>query len=153
MRKRELRSPSFKLYVTREIIERAQVKDSAHCMIAEAVKAARPEARFVSVDLQTIRFTEQDRRYVYLTPRVAQVALIRFDQGVKQEPWEVGLANGQSTEARVLTKSGKRQRRSKARLVDSPSGTDAVPLRVGGAPPPRIPGGNRRAYGLRALQV
>jgi len=77
-------------------------------MLAEAVKEAFPGARFVSVDLQTIRFTDPDPkrpyRYTYLTPRRGQVALVDFDQGRGIEPFEVQLRGGAVTPIRYQKK-------------------------------------------------
>lgn len=76
-------------------------------MIAEAVKAVRPDANHVSVDLQTIRFTDAKRgmRYTYLTPRIAQIALLKFDQGITPTEFEFQLRGGQ------VTRSGSSQKR------------------------------------------
>lgn len=80
--------------VTPAMIERAEKKDSSHCMIADAVRAAIPEAKSVSVDLVTIRFTDptKSQRYIYLTPLNAQQALVDFDQGRHTEPFKFVLA-------------------------------------------------------------
>lgn len=155
--KRDLRSPRFRINITPEILKGAQYKDSAHCMIADAVKEARPDARRVSVDTQTIRFTEGDRRYVYLTPRIAQVSIVRFDHAIMQDPWGVWLANGQSAEAQTAkvrrTDRTPGQKRKRARLRSG--GTHTVPVKIGGKTPPlpRIPGGTRRAFGMRAFEL
>jgi hypothetical protein len=103
---RSPRSPRVKIVLTEELIEDSKQRDSSHCMIAEAVKVAHPGASHVSVDLQTIRFTDQAKglRYTYLTPRAAQVALINFDAGVTPEPLDFMLRGGQ------VTKSGTRPR-------------------------------------------
>lgn len=85
------RAPQLNFPVTAEIIETAVPKDSAHCMIADGLKAAMPKATDVSVDLATIRFSDREsgRRYIYLTPPVAQVSLLKFDHGEKPEPFVV----------------------------------------------------------------
>jgi hypothetical protein len=63
-------------------------------MIAEAIRLAVPNAQSVAVDLVTIRWTDPVRelRYIYLTPRLAQHALIDFDSGVEPRPFDVKLA-------------------------------------------------------------
>jgi hypothetical protein len=63
-------------------------------MIADAIKEAIPNAQSVAVDLVTIRWTDPVRelRYIYLTPRRAQLALIDFDRGVVPKPFDVQLA-------------------------------------------------------------
>jgi hypothetical protein len=69
--------------VTQTDIETAVPKDSGHCAIADAIARQIPGASRVTVDLQTIRWTDTEKgeRYVYLTPRVAQALLLDFDQG------------------------------------------------------------------------
>jgi len=90
-------APYVTVDVTAEMIHQGKVKDSAYCMISEAVKAAYPDARMVSTDIQTIRFSDPKKglRFIYLTPRVAQVALFNFDgfqrQGVG-DPRQAQLA-------------------------------------------------------------
>ena len=62
-----------KVKITRELIERATQRDSRHCMIAEAIKAANPRYLNISVDLQTIRYTDPRtrKRYTCLTSPIA----------------------------------------------------------------------------------
>ena len=95
------RAPRLTIQITPERIEESKERDSSHCMIAEAVKAAYPGASRVSVDLQTIRFTDPQRhhRYTYLTPRTAQLSLIDFDQGDTPAPFSFVLRGGHVTYA------------------------------------------------------
>lgn len=163
------RAPRVKVEVTRELIEQATKRSSSHCMFAEAVKVAVPNANFVSVDLQTIRWTDpvKGERYTYLTPRSAQVALVQFDQGITPEPFPFQLRGGQTTRSgktkRAAPKAdtkGKRQQSAHLRRPQGGSGTgSSVSEKAGGSPPPlaalsnsaRVRG-SRRAFGLRALQ-
>ena len=66
---------------------------SSRRAIAQAVKAAHPGVRRVSVDLQAIQFSDWERglRFTYLTPRVVQVALLRMDQGEPVKPFAFSL--------------------------------------------------------------
>lgn len=75
----------MKIQVEREHIANGIEKDSHCCMIADAVKAAVPDAQYILVDLQSIRFSRKalKRRYTYLTPPIAQQNLLRFDHGDK----------------------------------------------------------------------
>jgi hypothetical protein len=79
--------------VTDEVIANACRRDSGHCMIADALKMMNPGVNHVDVDLQTIRFSDPAKgaRYIYLTPPLAQRALIRFDQGETVEPFDFTL--------------------------------------------------------------
>jgi hypothetical protein len=156
------KSPVITLSVTQELIDTARTRDSNHCMIAEALKAARPDARKIAVDLATIRFTDGKRhcRYTYLTPRTAQVCLVNFDQGRPPEPFQFRLRGAHVTRAGAATAPRKsdmsdaertareaagerlglaQKRRAelrRSRLVPR-NGTHAdVPDRVGGKAPP-----------------
>jgi hypothetical protein len=83
-----------KVSVSKKHIEHGVIKDSHQCMIADAVKEAYPNAQYILVDLQSIRFSDRDKgkRYTYLTPPVAQSALLRFDAGDKAiEPFSFTL--------------------------------------------------------------
>ena len=116
------RSPRVQLDITTELIEQSLQRDSSHCMIAEAVKAAVPGARSVSVDLQTIRFTDPDKphRYTYLTPRRAQIALVNFDQGREPEPFQVQLRGGAVT--KTVTRSARKKFEDKEAAIATKSG-------------------------------
>jgi Fe-S-cluster formation regulator IscX/YfhJ len=71
---RKPRAPRVVIQVSGDDILWAEKESSSHCMIADAIKRQLPNARHVAVDLQTIRFT-------YLTPTLAQMALLDFDDG------------------------------------------------------------------------
>lgn len=95
--------------MTEEIITDSVESDSGHCMIAEAIKKALPGAQRVSVDIQTIRFSDPAKglRYTYLTPRIAQLPLVMFDAGVEPEPFTFQLRAGSVT-AMSRNKAGKK---------------------------------------------
>lgn len=97
------RSPRLNVDVTPQLIAEAVPRDSGHCMVADAVREAYPDARHISVDVQTIRFSLPDKgiRCTYLTPRTAQVALISFDQGTAPQPFRFTLRGGQVTKMRT----------------------------------------------------
>src|SRR5215471_9156838 len=83
------RARTIRLNVTQDLIESALPADSGHCMIADAVKAAVANAKAVSVDLATIRWTDPrlGRRYIYFTPPSVQRALLLFDNAVLPKPF------------------------------------------------------------------
>jgi hypothetical protein len=154
--------------VTDEVIAKSVPRDSGHCMVADAVKLAYPNAQHISVDIQTIRFSDPTKglRYTYLTPRTAQVSLVEFDMGTHPEPFSFQLRNGHTTSMkRVNPETGKATKRgtgSKGVNVMksmSSAGGDGVPRVVGGTLPPtgalaagkNIPAGRRRAFGMRAM--
>lgn len=145
------------LDVTAEIITNAVQRDSSHCAIADALKAAVPTARSVAVDLQTIRFTDPDsgRRYIYLTPEWAQNFLLDFDQGKDLDPTSRRLG----APAQITRSESKRVRPQHHKARDLPdSGKQVVAdgnhsVVLGGRPPATgvlsNSRGRRRSYGIR----
>jgi hypothetical protein len=155
------RAPKLSITVTPDIIENAERRSSSHCMWADAVRVAFPTAKSVSVDLQTIRFTDPAKklRYVYLTPRAAQISLVLFDQGTHTEPTTVTLRHG------TVTKSNSYKKPYRKSAVPAMPDGNTVELQqdghivnqVGGLRPPVAAlsntrfRGKRRAFGLRAM--
>jgi hypothetical protein len=161
------------LDITEEIINVAVPKDSGHCVFADALRVAVPRAQFISVDLQTIRYSDPktDRRYIYLTPAPIQRALVDFDQGIKPGPHKVRLGRP----AQIMKMNTKRARKTAADK-QMPEGTkrklaepkprgkhseefDTVPTVQGGKYPPtaalssaRGRPGHVRSFGLRSLK-
>lgn len=146
---RKPRAPQVTVVVTPEIIQEAVERHSGHCVIADAVRRTVPEASHVSVDLQTVRFTDKSKglRYTYLTPRRAQVCLVKFDQGVLPEPFEIRLNGGHVTAAG--NKNNPKLSKATVRNTDG----NKVLERVGGKTPPVAGVSNRRAFGLRAFDI
>lgn len=144
-------APSIRLTLTKEIIESAVARNSNHCMVAEALKESHPHLQYISVDIQPIRATDIEKmeRYVWLTPRQIQLAIINFDQGKKPEPCSVRLNAGQTTRAGGGA-SYKERKKAKLR-VPNHGHKQSVPSIVGGIAPPKSVG-RRRAFGLRSLQ-
>jgi hypothetical protein len=150
--KRSLKSPRVTVTVELETIFAAEQRSSSHCMIADAIKLAVPTAQRVSVDLATIRWTDprSGRRHIYLTPHVAQVALVNFDKGEHTEPFRFQLRQGISLSP-TTTKPREPQRFS--------GDTDSGITRTGGGSPPlgalsnvQHVKGSRRRYGLKRLE-
>lgn len=149
------RAPRIDFDVTADHIAAATPKDSAHCMIAEALADAVPGATFISVDLATIRYTDEAAgwRYIYLTPGPAQRALLAFDAGERPDPFHVK----QNAAQMVLTGTARKQRTARNKQIKAatgkaprepvitvpPAGGNAgssVPVKVGGVPiPPNGP--------------
>jgi hypothetical protein len=89
------RNTRFKLFITRELITDAVQRQSAHCLIAEAIRQQVPNACMVTVDMRTTRWSNPvtEERFVYLTPQLAQSIIIKFDQGIEIEPTEISMRN------------------------------------------------------------
>jgi hypothetical protein len=69
--------------VTEQHIEKAMQRNSSHCAVALAIAESVRDAKFIAVDLQSIRFTRRGLRYCFLTPRAAQACIVNFDQGLR----------------------------------------------------------------------
>ncbi len=86
--------PGIKIKINHTHIAKAIKGDGTHCMISLAIQEKFPDVRWVWVDKQTIRWTDrkEGKRYFYLTPRPAQRALLRFDNGEPIEPFPIALS-------------------------------------------------------------
>jgi hypothetical protein len=118
---------------------------SAMCMIAEAVKDQVPGCTKVHVDMQTVRWTGKDGiRRTYLTPAVAQSALVRFDAGDDVKPFTFRLSR--------LIHTTKAKNQNKAKAEHSPSGVSNR-ARVAGRAVPMLGNATRRRFGIRNLRI
>jgi hypothetical protein len=142
--------------VTQDIIDTAVPANSGHCMISDAVMAAARQKKWkigkVLTDLQTIRFTDLKKavRYICFTPRVGQLALLAFDQGVKPEPFGFHLRPVQ-----ILPRQSRGKRLPRPRVAISVKKDGIIrdrPMKHGGSALP-ITVGLRREFGLRSLGV
>jgi hypothetical protein len=145
------RAPIVTCHVTKDIVATSVARNSNHCIMAEALKKALPHLKCLSVDIQTIRASdfEKGERYVYLTPRDCQVAIIDFDRGKTPKPFKFTLRAGQTI---ASGKNNRKQKPSaKAKMRRPVKGNRQSMLEVvGGVAPPRSIG-QRRQFGLRAL--
>jgi hypothetical protein len=91
--------------VTQEHIDDSLERSSSHCTVALAIAAAIPDARHISVDLQTIRFTRKGLRYCFLTPHIARDLIVATDQGERDKLKPATLRMRPA----FITKSGKKR--------------------------------------------
>lgn len=150
MKKNRSRVQSTIIEVTQEIIATAKPKDSGHCMIADAIAAAIPDAKHIAVDLATVRFTlaGTGKRYIYLTPSVCQLSLISFDQEEIPDPFRFRLCKP----AQIIKSGNQRTAEQKERrkaTYQKGNGPRAVGTKVGGRPLPKGNLGHRREFGMR----
>lgn len=151
------------LEVTDEIINSSIPRDSGHCVWADAIKAAVPTATRISVDLQTMAFTDpvSKRRYVYLTPARAQVDLVKFDQGIRPEPCVLRLGkpaqirkSGTSRPAATSSPPLRELPEDGKAVVVMEESNRAAPQILGGQLPPVAAlsnrRGRRRTFGIRS---
>jgi len=159
-KERRPRTPQLTLTATAEIIAAAVPKDSGHCMWADALRAVFPTAKSVAVDLQTIRFTDPEKklRYVYLTPRPAQITLLQFEKGMVPQPTTVRLRGGQVTKSNSYVKPFHKPAMPDGDQTElQPDGH--IPNIIGGKRPPRARLSNvgyrgmRREFGLRGVRM
>ena len=103
-----------KIQVTAENIQNACKANTNYCMIAEAIKAQLPGVRNVSVDMMHVRWSDPEKgwRYIYMTPKPAQYALIRYDMGLEIEPFSFQVRTGIATPMQLGT--GKNRKRAHA---------------------------------------
>ena len=98
--------------VTQADIDRATRNHSARCVVATAIARSIDGARSVSIDAQTVRFTVDDERRIYLTPPAAVGYVIAFDAGDTLHPFAFRL----SENYRVAARREKRTAAGKERL-------------------------------------
>lgn len=133
-------SPKVTVKITKKQIDEAIRGNSSHCMIADAVKEQVPGAKYVSVDLQSIRWTDtaKGRRYTYLTPPRAQRALVKFDQGDPVGAFQMTLQGAFITETETARRARLGDENAKAKLTTAGrrNGPRSKAVGVGGKTPP-----------------
>lgn len=120
----------WKVNVQEEDFAFGEPNDSNRCAVQRAVTREIPGARRVEVDLQTIRFTVDGERHVFLTPWSVSDYVIAFDAGDRDElaPFSFTLqpshAVGSKVRRQVFTEDGRkvdalrsRMRKAEARKV------------------------------------
>jgi len=155
---------TIELDITEEIINAAIPRSSGHCVIADALKQARPELQRISVDLQTIRFTDPvtKTRYIYLTPAKGQRVLTGFDQG-ERVPCKIRLTRpvqiiphrgGYDPEKKKAQNKISHERAKARRTMIKTKSGQGVQTIIGGDAPPlgALPSyGGRRTFGIKNL--
>lgn len=88
------------IQVTQSDIDGALKKDSSRCVVATAIARAFPNASHIAVDVQSIRFTVEGERRVYLTPYAVAGYVVAFDAGDEIHPFSFRLREDQRVKAR-----------------------------------------------------
>ena len=154
------RAPRGKVDILQEHIDEGIRRNSSYCAIAEAVKLAFPQASKVSVDLQTIRWSDREKglRYQYLTPPIAQQYLLNFDDGIKCRPFSFNLRGAHTSTAQFIDRSGgkakikRRHRLGRKRILPPDDGKPSETF--GGSPAPVSKSiATYRRFGLRAYTL
>jgi len=81
----------FNFEVTAQDIEKAHVNDSYICVVAQTVARQIPTARKIEVDIQTIRWSDENGRHVFLTPYSVAGYIVAFDAGDEIHPFRFQL--------------------------------------------------------------
>lgn len=102
--KRKRRNSRINIDVTNDDIARAHISDSYKCVVAQAVARTLPDATRIEVDVATIRFTRDEKRFVYLTPFIVQGYVVAFDAGEPIAPFRFQLRDPQQVRRRVTVK-------------------------------------------------
>lgn len=111
--------------VTASDIERAHRNDSYKCVVAQAIARTVPMATNVDVDTQSIRFTVDNERRIYMTPYAVQGYVIAFDAGDDIEPFSFQLRDPRRAARRLRTESGKIAQRAYNKARREPAKTPA----------------------------
>lgn len=152
------RSPKLKVSVAQHHIDKAVRHNSHYCMIAEAIKDLYPNLSHVSADLQSIRATDRKKalRYIYLTPQIAQLAIIMFDRGELFRPINFTLRGAHTVAAMITNRQRgkptlKRVKLGRRRIIKTADRRDKPDV-VGGRALPRHAGSKGiREFGVRAF--
>lgn len=106
-----------KIRISKSDIANAIPRDSKHCMIADSIQRAYPWATHISVDRQSIRFSnpKTGKRFVYLTSPFASEQLVKFDQGEPIKPFDVSMTSGYSGTMRSRQPGFKRSKKRYAK--------------------------------------
>lgn len=137
----------MKIKVTRKHINTAIKKDSHHCMIADAIKEKHPLAQYIQVDVQSIRFSnpKTGKRYIYMTPPIAQMNLLKFDKGDKTlKPFEFTVGKPRHKSIGI---------RKDRVLKPRAGGTEYAKKRKVSGKPKRVVAYQEREFGLRKMAV
>lgn len=102
----------MRVTVSKEHIANGVQKNSQHCMIADAIRDVCPKAQFIMVDLQSIRFSDpaKRKRYVFLTPAIAQHNLLKFDKGDQVRPFTFSLTGPVKAKPMQATRTSEARR-------------------------------------------
>jgi hypothetical protein len=97
----------FTVEITEKDIERAKRNDSYICVVSQAIARCIPDATRIETDTQSIRFTRQGQRLVYLTPYAVQGYVIAFDAGDPIQPFSFQLRDPAKVQTRRPTARGR----------------------------------------------
>jgi hypothetical protein len=95
----------IRISVTDQDIIRATRENSMRCVVARAIARTIPHAHSITVDIQTIRWTDENGRQIFLTPDSAASYVIAFDAGETIHPFSINLDDRNRVAARVTQRT------------------------------------------------
>jgi hypothetical protein len=119
--------------VTQRDIDRALRKNSSKCVVATAIAGSVEGARRVSIDMQTVRFTVGDERFVYLTPPAAAGYVVAFDAGEPIHPFAFRLSEDHRVSVRSDRHTDASKERARARGAAKAAAAKAEKARAAAA--------------------
>lgn len=149
----------FQIHVTEGDIANGLRNNSYHCAVSCAIARQIPDAKYVSTDIQTIRFSlaEAGERVTYLTPPDVQQYVIAFDAGDVLRPFTFTLNMPAWRSSRYPSRAGIPRENSRAHPTDEiariNTGHGVVEVPRSKRAAPRMVASGRRIYGLRAMRV
>lgn len=131
-----------RIKITQDEIDKAKPQHSGRCLVARAIAAKFPDASRIDIDQQTIRFTRNGERWVYLTPWAVQRYIVEFDAGDPIDPFEFSLTQSVQIQRWSRTPSGKATDRAATKVRDKRARLNEaqetlLPTPVPGKPLPR----------------
>lgn len=128
---------SHTVHVTQADIDRAVTKSSSRCVAARAIARTIPNASCIGVDVQTVRFTVEGERQVYLCPPVVAGYVVAFDAGETIHPFSFRLLANQMVpvQVRKSTPAGKKKNATRAKVRYTTANVTKAQKAVVTAPP------------------
>jgi len=109
----------FNIDVTADDIEKAHVGDSYKCVIAQAIARQVTGSRRIEVDIQTIRWSDENGRHVFLTPFSAASYIVAFDAGDEIEPFRFQLRDPvQAAQKQARSEAAKAAKASRDKIYN-----------------------------------
>lgn len=137
----------YRFAVTEEDIASAEVGDSYRCVIAQTIKRQIPDASHIEVDTQTIRWSDEGGRHVFLTPFAVGGYVVAFDAGEEIVPFRFQIEYAvPAAQKRAKTEAARAAKKSRRKITTERSRrqTAAAVLSDPDAPPDRVAAAEKR---------
>jgi hypothetical protein len=107
----------YNLEVTDSDIEKARIGDSFKCVVSQAIARQVPNAHHIEVDTQTVRWSDEDGRHVFLTPYEIGGYVVAFDAGDELHPFRFHLRDAvPSVQKRAVSRTARRANKSRDKI-------------------------------------